>query len=72
MASIDKQIMINAPPDKIYDFVIKPSNLTKFWPSLVESKKRKYYPMADIALSGNTECQAYIYQAQPNVLMFTQ
>jgi hypothetical protein len=41
MASIDKQIMINASPDKIYNFVIKPSNLTKFWPILVEIIKEK-------------------------------
>jgi hypothetical protein len=67
MASIDKQIMINASPDKIYNFVIKPSNLTKFWPSLIEIKKEKILPnggysaqwkyrMSGIYLSGAAQC----------------
>jgi ribosome-associated toxin RatA of RatAB toxin-antitoxin module len=67
MASIDKQIMINASPDRIYNFVIKPSNLTKFWPSIVEIKKEKKLPnggycaqwkyrMSGVYLTGSAQC----------------
>jgi len=67
MAAIDKEIMINATPQKIFNFVIKPSNLTKFWPSLVEIKKEKLLPnggysaqwlyrMSGIHLVGTASC----------------
>jgi hypothetical protein len=67
MASIDKELMIKAPPEKIYNFVIKSSNLTKLWPSLVEITNEKLLPnggycasfkykMAGIYLKGKSEC----------------
>jgi hypothetical protein len=36
MATINKALVIKAPPDKIFDFVIKSSNLIRLWPSLLE------------------------------------
>jgi len=34
MPTVDKDIIINAPREKIFDFVNKPSNLVEIWPSL--------------------------------------
>jgi uncharacterized protein YndB with AHSA1/START domain len=67
MAAIDKEIIINAPPEKIFNFVIKSSNLTRLWPSLVAVTNEKLLPnggysnnwkykMAGIYLSGKAEC----------------
>ena len=67
MAPIDKELMINAPAEKIYNFVLKSSNLTRIWPSLVEIKNEKLLPnggysanwmyrMAGIYLAGKAEC----------------
>ena len=37
MAKMNKSIMINAPVDKVFEFVTEPTNLPKFWPSLIEA-----------------------------------
>jgi len=44
MTTIDKEITIHAPPEKIFNFVIKPSNLPQFWPSLIEIKNEQLLP----------------------------
>jgi uncharacterized membrane protein len=36
MAEINKEITVDAPLDKIFDYVRKPSNLPEIWPSLVQ------------------------------------
>ena len=67
MATIDKVLVIKAPPEKIFDFVIKSSNLTKLWPSLLEITNEKLLPnggycanykykMAGTTLKGRSEC----------------
>jgi uncharacterized membrane protein len=67
MAAIVKEIIINAPPEKIYNLVIQSSNLTKLWPSLVEINNEKLlanqgysatwvYRMAGINFEGKSEC----------------
>jgi uncharacterized protein YndB with AHSA1/START domain len=67
MATIDKVLVIKAPPEKIFDFVIKSSNLTKLWPSLLEITNEKLLPnggycanykykMAGMTLKGKSEC----------------
>jgi uncharacterized protein YndB with AHSA1/START domain len=67
MATIDKELVIKAPPEKIFDFVIKSSNLTRFWPSLLEITNEKLLPnggycanykykMAGTTLKGKSEC----------------
>jgi len=67
MAAIDKELMINAPVETIFKFVIKSSNLTRIWPSLVEIKNEKLLPnggysanwmyrMTGIYLAGTSEC----------------
>jgi len=44
MTRIDKEILINAPVWKIYNFVIKPSNLLPIWPSLMDIKNEQQLP----------------------------
>ena len=67
MATINKALVIKAPPDKIFDFVIKSSNLIRLWPSLLEITNEKSLPnggycanykykMAGITLNGKSEC----------------
>ena len=67
MAAIDKEIMIKAPLEKIFNFVIKSSNLIPLWPSLIEVKDEKLLPnggysakwvykMAGMYFRGKSEC----------------
>ena len=67
MATIDKILVIKAPPEKIFNFVIKSSNLTKLWSSLQEITNEKLLPnggycanykykMAGTTFKGKSEC----------------
>ena len=38
MAKVDKEVWIEAPLEKIFDYVSYPSNMPEFWPSLMEIK----------------------------------
>ena len=44
MPTIDKEILINALPEKIFSYVSKPSNLPQIWPSLIEIKNEQLLP----------------------------
>ena len=66
MTTVDKEIIIQAPLEKIFNFVIKPSNLPQIWPSLIEIKDEQSLPngrysakwaykMAGIPLRGTSE-----------------
>jgi uncharacterized membrane protein len=72
MASVDKEIMVNAPLEKIYNFLIKPSSLMQIWPSLIEVKNEQLLPnggysakwvykMAGIYLKGKAECTDVVH-----------
>ena len=67
MSRIDKEIMINAPLEDIFDFVIKPGNLLQIWPSLIDVKDELLLPnqgysavwtykMAGVCLEGKARC----------------
>lgn len=71
MAKLTKSITINAPADKIFEFVKEPTNLPKFWPSMVEvgDVKRSgdqvqsfhfVYKMAGLKVDGDTEVKETI------------
>jgi uncharacterized membrane protein len=71
MPRIDKEIMINAPLHKIFEFMSKPSNLPLIWPSLIEVKDEKQLPaggysfrwvykMAGMRLEGPGEYIEYV------------
>ncbi len=36
MAKVDKEVWIEAPLEKIFDYISYPSNMPEFWPSLME------------------------------------
>ncbi|MFC2054593.1 SRPBCC family protein [Chloroflexota bacterium] len=44
MATIKKSIKINAPVEKVFEYVAKPEILPEIWPSLVEVKNIKELP----------------------------
>jgi uncharacterized protein YndB with AHSA1/START domain len=44
MAAINKEIIINAPLEKIFAYVSKPSNLPEIWPSLMQIKNETLLP----------------------------
>lgn len=70
MPTIDKEIIINAPIEKVYDYINEPSNLPQIWPSLIEIKNKKLlanggygfqwsYKMIGTYLEGIGECTGY-------------
>ena len=65
MVKVSKSITINAPVEKVFDFLGEPTHLPEIWPSLVEIKdvktlpnglntNRWVYKMAGIRLEGTS------------------
>ena len=44
MAKVDKEVWIEAPLDKIFNYISHPSNMPEFWPSLIEIKDIQTLP----------------------------
>ncbi len=44
MTKVEKTIRINAPVEKIFNYISDPTNLPEFWPSLVETSNVKTLP----------------------------
>jgi uncharacterized membrane protein len=44
MAKIEKSILINAPVEKVFEFMSKPENLPEIWPSLQEVRNVQSLP----------------------------
>ncbi|MDL1944906.1 SRPBCC family protein [Chloroflexi bacterium CFX2] len=66
MAKIERTIAINAPVEKVYEYLTTPMNLLEIWPSMVEIKDIQnpgvvgggfhwVYKMAGMKLEGATE-----------------
>jgi len=66
MAIVKKSITINAPTEKVFEYIIEPTNLLEIWPSMIEAKNIKelpnggysydfVYKMAGIRLTGSSE-----------------
>ena len=66
MAKVEKTITINAPVEKVFDYIDQPTNLPEIWPSLMEIKDvqtlpngghtdRWVYKMAGMRFEGTTE-----------------
>ncbi|MCC7165637.1 MAG: SRPBCC family protein [Anaerolineae bacterium] len=72
MAKIDRTILINAPVEKVFDYLLQPTNLPEIWPSLIEVKDVKQtpqhvgdtfnwaYKMAGMRFEGETKTQEYV------------
>ena len=76
MPKVDNEVIINAPVEKIFNYISQPSNLQEIWPSLVEIKNQELLPnggyryqwiykMSGIHLTGTGECVDII----PNVVL---
>jgi len=44
MAKLESSVTINAPVEKVFEYVSKPENLPEFWPSLLEVSNVKELP----------------------------
>lgn len=66
MAKLERSITINAPVEKVYEYMMQPTNLPEIWPSMMEIKDVKnagdvggtfnwVYKMAGRPFEGTTE-----------------
>ena len=71
MAKLQKSVTINAPVQKVFDFMADPRNLPEVWPSMVEVKDVKpspvggfnfswTYKMAGMRIEGASETTEFI------------
>ena len=71
MSRIEKTITINAPVEKVFDYVDDPTNLPEIWPSLIDvmdverlpaggTRFRWGYKMAGVRAEGTTEAVEYV------------
>ena len=68
MAKITRDILINAPVAKVFEYHSNPMNQPEYWPSMlevkdVEEEERTYnwvYKMAGIRLEGTTETTEFV------------
>ncbi|GAB4430594.1 MAG: hypothetical protein Kow002_18980 [Anaerolineales bacterium] len=71
MAKIEKSLLINAPVEKVFDFMAKPENLPVVWPSLQEVRNVQplpnggytydwTYKMAGIRFEGHAKWTKFI------------
>lgn len=71
MATVKKSITINAPAEKVFEYIIEPTNLLEIWPSMIEAKDiqplpnggnkfRWVYKMAGIRFEGNSEITEFV------------
>ena len=66
MATVNKSITINAPTEKVFEYIIEPTNMLEIWPSVIETKDiqplpnggtkfRWVYKMAGMRFEGTSE-----------------
>ncbi len=71
MAKVEKTVAINAPIEKVFDYVKKKTNLPEIWPSMVEAKDVRslpnggdsfhwVYKMAGMRFEGTSEDIEYV------------
>jgi uncharacterized protein YndB with AHSA1/START domain len=76
MPKVDNEVIINAPVEKIFNYISQPRNLQQIWPSVVEIKNQKLLPnggyryqwtykMSGIHFTGQGECIDLV----PNVVL---
>jgi hypothetical protein len=79
MPRVANEVIINAPVQKIYNYVSQPSNMQQIWPSLMEITNEKLLPnggysyrwkykMSGIMLTGIGEC----IDIKPNLLLISK
>jgi len=79
MAKIARTIFINAPVEKVFDYMTDPDHIPEYWPNMIEVKDVRpssaggkdwdwVYKMAGIHFHGASECIEYV----PNQRMVTK
>jgi len=79
MATMQNEVVIEAPVEKIFTYVNNPSNLALIWPSLYEIKNENLlanggysfqwaYKMGGVRFAGTGECTSFT----PNLLLVFQ
>jgi uncharacterized protein YndB with AHSA1/START domain len=67
MLKLEKTLLIQAPADKVFEYILDPKHLPEIWPSMVEVSDVKalpnggftfkwVYKMAGVRFSGESEC----------------
>ncbi len=70
MTKLTKSILINAPVEKVFEYLTQPTNLVEFWPSMMEVKDIHaagrvgdhygwVYKMAGMKFEGKSECTEF-------------
>jgi len=44
LARVEKEVIVNAPIEKVFSYISEPDNLVEFWPSLIEIKDIQSLP----------------------------
>jgi uncharacterized protein YndB with AHSA1/START domain len=71
MAKIRKNIVIDAPVEKVFDYVEEPENVAEYWPSVIELKDVEplpnggarmtvVYKMAGVRFDIESECTEFV------------
>jgi uncharacterized membrane protein len=80
MIKIERTATINAPIEKVFEYVAEPTNLPEIWPSMIEVKDVKHspqhvgdtfhwtYKMVGMRFEGDTKTTEYV----PNERLVTQ
>ena len=66
MATVNKSITINAPTEKVFEYILEPTNMLEIWPSVIETKDiqplpnggtkfRWVYKMAGMRFEGTSQ-----------------
>jgi uncharacterized protein YndB with AHSA1/START domain len=75
MAHLKKSIVIQAPVNKVFEYLFEPTNLPEVWPSMVEvmdiqrPPDRKYhfhwkYKMGGVVFDGETQTESFVQDQQ--------
>ena len=71
MIKVKKQIHIDAPVEKVFDFITTPENLPEIWPSMIKTENKKSspkggynfdweYKMAGVPLRGHSKIIEFV------------
>jgi hypothetical protein len=65
VTTIERSIVIKAPPKQVFTYLDEPVHLLEIWPSMFESRTFRRYPRAGIASTGSTRWPGCGSRASP-------
>lgn len=69
MPTINKQITINAPLEKVFDYLYRPSNLPQVWPSLITIENELPLPDGGYSFDWEYKMGGVFYMDRVNIPM---